>query len=353
MLLERLDFLFGEPLLNPDQAILNGLVHNPLALLAETGFVADECHHPGAHMGASGGFEPETAHGIKLEHASVGAVSGFDGMDRRHVAFGEDGHFFDHSTDVSGLERDGNKEGGPILGVALKMKPEIDRGASGHAESEKAEEQGEKRAHEFHGAIFADENRFATSERAGIRGGMGVLNSAFRRGQEIAGYFFFLFLAGSAACADSAGNGWLGWWNGWRKRGESRIVAQKPASRVSDLEMTLSLEPGQIRLGVDRRIRVRVGLRNRGRRMCELEFGSSQRIEVQLVEGGRGVLETWSDDRRFEPRRGWVALNPGERLEYEAEVSTRDMEPGGAYRVEVWLPEHPKVRASVVLSVGD
>jgi hypothetical protein len=351
--LEGRDFRFREPLVNPYQAVLDGLVHKPLPLLAEPGFVADECDHPGAHVGTGGGFEPEAAHRVKLENASIGAVLCLHGMHRCYVAFGQNGHFLHHAVHISRFECDGDQERGAVLRVAFEVEPEVHRGAPGHAKGRNADQQEEKRAHEIHGAIFADENRFATSEGAAIRGGMGVLKSVSRQSWKTAGSVFYLVLACSPAGAESAGNRWVGWWSGWWKRSESRVAAGMPASGRGNLEMTLRLEPGRIRLGVDRRIRVLVGLKNRGRRMCELEFGSSQRIEVQLVEVRRGVLETWSDDRRFEPKRGWVALNPGERLEYEVEVSAREIERGGGYGVEAWLADHPEVRASAALIVGD
>jgi hypothetical protein len=186
---------------------------------------------------------------------------------------------------------------------------------------------------------------------------MGVFKSASRQGRKTARSVFCLVLACSAACAESPGRGWMGWgsglWSGWWKWGASREAAGKMKSGWDNLEMTLRLEPVRIRLGVDRRIRVLVGLKNRGGRMCELEFVSSQRIEVRLVEAQRGVLETWSDDRRFEPKRGWVALNPGERLEYEVELSAREIEPGGVYGVEAWLVDHSEVHARAALIVGD
>jgi hypothetical protein len=157
-----------------------------------------------------------------------------------------------------------------------------------------------------------------------------------------------LFLAVDNAGAEERTRGG---WMGWVKRVATRQADQpeKVRSGSADLEMRLSLEPARIRLGVDRRIRVRVELRNRGKRMCELEFSSTQRIEVRLLEGRRGVLETWSEDRRFERNQGWVALNPGERLEYEAEVSARDMEPEGTYVVEAWIADHPELRTRVAL----
>ncbi len=79
---------FGEAFLDPDQAILDGFVDEPLALLAEPGFVSDKRHHSCAHVCAAGGFKAQTAHFIELENTSVGAVICLNWMDSDDIAFG-------------------------------------------------------------------------------------------------------------------------------------------------------------------------------------------------------------------------------------------------------------------------
>jgi hypothetical protein len=45
-----------------------------------------------------------------------------------------------------------------------------------------------------------------------------------------------------------------------------------------------------------------------------------------------------------------VVVNPGERLEYEADVPTREMAAGGIYTVEAFLPGYAETTSTILLS---
>jgi hypothetical protein len=115
-------------------------------------------------------------------------------------------------------------------------------------------------------------------------------------------------------------------------------------SRV--VQVCVRWAPVPLKLGIHRRLSVTVQLHNSGPRLVSLEFPSTQRIEVLLRDADRRLVEKWSEDRAFEPERVWVALNPGERLEYSVELSTRELLEGQEYQVEAFLPQHPELRAS-------
>ena len=45
-----------------------------------------------------------------------------------------------------------------------------------------------------------------------------------------------------------------------------------------------------------------------------------------------------------------MVVNPGERLEYEADVPTREMVVGGIYTVEAFLPGYPATVSTIRLA---
>ena len=60
-------------------------------------------------------------------------------------------------------------------------------------------------------------------------------------------------------------------------------------------------------------------------------------------------LFLWSEDSSFPAAASSVVVNPGERLEYEAGIPTRDMVAGRRYAAEAVLPGYAETAASVVL----
>ena len=63
---------------------------------------------------------------------------------------------------------------------------------------------------------------------------------------------------------------------------------------------------------------------------------------------GRSIFQ-WSEDRNFAAVASSVVVNPGERLEYEAGIPTRDMLAGRIYGVEAVLPGYTDTAASIQL----
>jgi hypothetical protein len=58
------------------------------------------------------------------------------------------------------------------------------------------------------------------------------------------------------------------------------------------------------------------------------------------------VVERWSDDHAIAKEPALVTVNPGERLEYSANLSTRDMAAGQTFKVEVSFMNYDQIRAS-------
>jgi hypothetical protein len=75
-----------------------------------------------------------------------------------------------------------------------------------------------------------------------------------------------------------------------------------------------------------------------------LEFPSSLRVDVILKDERGKLLSRWSDDQPIEKEPGLLLINPRERLEYSAKISTREMASGRAFEIEAFYPSYEKLR---------
>src|SRR6187402_1541932 len=90
------------------------------------------------------------------------------------------------------------------------------------------------------------------------------------------------------------------------------------------LAIGMQVEPTPLKVAEVRQVKVTLTIVNRGTKLVQLEFPTSQRIEV-LIKGAEGkMVEQWSEDQAFTNEQSMVTINPGERLEYTANVATRD-----------------------------
>ena len=113
-----------------------------------------------------------------------------------------------------------------------------------------------------------------------------------------------------------------------------------------NLAMTMKLEPVQVRLPDTRVIEVTVSVVNNGRTAVHLEFPSSLRVDVVVKEERGKMLSKWSDDQPIEKEPGILLINPKERLEYSAKISTREMIAGRPFEIEAFFPSYEKLRVS-------
>ncbi len=110
--------------------------------------------------------------------------------------------------------------------------------------------------------------------------------------------------------------------------------------------MTVRVEPLPVMLSETRQLKVTLQLVNKGKKLAQLEFPTTQRIEV-LVRNSLGkMVEQWSEDQSFAQELTLVAVNPGERLEYSVSVSTRDLVAGQSYTVEAFFPNYEQLKAT-------
>ncbi len=117
----------------------------------------------------------------------------------------------------------------------------------------------------------------------------------------------------------------------------------KPVN-LKGLEMSLALAPAALKLSETRTVKVTVMLANKGKKLIQLDFPTTQRIEVLVKnKAGKRVVQ-WSEDQAFTSDPTLVAINPGERLEYSANVPTRDLAAGETYTLEAFFPNFDTLR---------
>lgn len=100
-----------------------------------------------------------------------------------------------------------------------------------------------------------------------------------------------------------------------------------------------------IRLSEVRQLRVQAILRNIGGSPVPLDFPTSQRIDIHLLNSAGEVLTRWSENRAFTEEIGNLTINPREQVAYNETIATRELQPGRVYSVEVFFPKYPELRA--------
>lgn len=131
-----------------------------------------------------------------------------------------------------------------------------------------------------------------------------------------------------------------------KKGGKDAVTAVA----LRNLVMTMKIEPAQIRLPDTRMIEVTVSVVNNGKAAVHLEFPSSLRVDVVLKDERGKMLSRWSDDQPIEKEPGLLLINPRERLEYSAKISTREMTAGRPFEIDAFYPSYEKLRVSKVVT---
>jgi len=115
------------------------------------------------------------------------------------------------------------------------------------------------------------------------------------------------------------------------------------------LEISLKLDPPQVAVGETKQLKATVTLLNRGKKIAQLDFPTSQRIEVLVKNSDGKMIEQWSEDQAFDNEPSLVSVNPNERLEYTVNLSTRDMVAGQSYTVDAYFPNFEQLRKSMTV----
>ncbi len=122
-------------------------------------------------------------------------------------------------------------------------------------------------------------------------------------------------------------------------RNDAATAAREP------LQTELSFPSADFDLVGHREIKAIYSVWNIGKQKVRLDFPTAQHMELTLRGPDQRMLFFWSEDRLFSSAPTVIVINPGERLEYEANVPTRDMVAGSAYPVEAMLVGYPETCA--------
>jgi hypothetical protein len=130
-----------------------------------------------------------------------------------------------------------------------------------------------------------------------------------------------------------------------------QILHLKHAPRPQDgpnvhhgIQLVIAVDPAEIDLSQNREVQVTISLYNRSKKFLDLDFPTSQRIEVLVRDSSGKVVNIWSEDQSFTNDPATVTVNPGERLQYVASVATREMIAGQPYIIEASFPNYPDLK---------
>jgi len=93
-----------------------------------------------------------------------------------------------------------------------------------------------------------------------------------------------------------------------------------------------------IKLSEGRTFEARIQLINRSRKVVNLVFNDNREYDFILRDANGKKLVQWSDDQSVTQGAADIIINPGERSELVAQISSRDMAPGRTYQLEAHIP---------------
>lgn len=121
------------------------------------------------------------------------------------------------------------------------------------------------------------------------------------------------------------------------------MVPQYKDQRLRGLALDLQITPQTVKLSEVRQLNVKVTLANLSKRPTTLDFPTTQRIEIHLMNSGGDVLTKWSDNHAIDKKPGAILINPNERIEYDETISTRELTPNKVFIAEVFFPQFPEL----------
>lgn len=107
----------------------------------------------------------------------------------------------------------------------------------------------------------------------------------------------------------------------------------------------MTVAPLPLHLSDTRQLKITIVLANISKRFVQLAFPTTQRVEILVRDDSGKIVTQWSEDQSFENSADYISINAGERLEYSASISTRDMTAGRKYTIEGFFPNYPDLIA--------
>jgi hypothetical protein len=129
------------------------------------------------------------------------------------------------------------------------------------------------------------------------------------------------------------------------------VFKGKPTSKAPKLDVKLTMEPQPISLVRDRQVKAVLRLFNNGKQAQVLQFNTTQRADAVIHDVSGKIVARASEDRQFANEPALVTVNPGERLEFELNLATRQLAPGKTYTLEAAVVNQEGLRSKVPLTV--
>ena len=122
------------------------------------------------------------------------------------------------------------------------------------------------------------------------------------------------------------------------------VVPQYKDPRLRGLALDLQITPQTVKLSEVRQLSVKLTLANLSKRPVGLDFPTSQRIEIYLMNSAGEVLTKWSENHAIVEKPATILINPSERIEYNETISTRELTPNKVFIAEVFFPQYLELR---------
>ena len=111
----------------------------------------------------------------------------------------------------------------------------------------------------------------------------------------------------------------------------------RTSSSSSKPALILTVEPSQFSLAQTSELEVTLRISNAAKHEFEIQYPDNQRLEILVKDPQGNVVSRWSQDRAFDPREGFVEVNPKEFISYTERLSTTGMKAGVPYTIEASL----------------
>src|SRR3954454_17020858 len=92
------------------------------------------------------------------------------------------------------------------------------------------------------------------------------------------------------------------------------VVPQYKDPRLRGLALDLQITPQTVKLSELRQLSVKVTLANLSKRPVALDFPTTQRIEIYLMNSGGEILTKWSENHAIGENPATILINPSERI---------------------------------------
>ena len=110
------------------------------------------------------------------------------------------------------------------------------------------------------------------------------------------------------------------------------------------MTLDLQISPQPVKLSEVRQLDIKATLTNKGKNTIELDFPTDQRIEIYLINSANTVLTKWSENHAIAEKPAVVLVNPGEHIEYNEKIATRELSRDKVYVAEVFFPQYSELR---------